>query len=73
MTMRTCESTIRHALHQRLAPQLQDEPDALLLDELGLHRGQTRVDVAILGHELHGFEIKSDRDTLYRIIVSIRK
>lgn len=41
--------------------------DELLVEELGIEHGSTRVDVARLGQRLDGFEIKSDFDTLDRL------
>jgi hypothetical protein len=37
------------------------------LDELGLRHGARRVDVAVVNGSLHGYEIKSDSDTLERL------
>ncbi len=38
-----------------------------MLEELGLCRGQVRIDLAVVNGLLHGFEIKSDRDSLRRL------
>jgi hypothetical protein len=38
-----------------------------MLDEFGLEHGEVRVDVAVINGELHGYEIKSERDTLERL------
>ena len=40
---------------------------SLVLDELGLRNGETRVDIAVINGQIHGYEIKSDRDTLERL------
>ncbi|HWD02531.1 MAG TPA: sce7726 family protein [Amycolatopsis sp.] len=40
---------------------------AIIRDELGLCLGDTRVDIAVIGGTLAGFEIKSDRDRLDRL------
>jgi hypothetical protein len=37
------------------------------LEELGLCRGKVRVDVAVVNGSIHGYEIKSDRDSLRRL------
>ena len=37
------------------------------MEELGLCRGRVRVDLALINGHLHGYEIKSDRDTLTRL------
>lgn len=41
--------------------------DRLIRNELGLCLGATRVDVAVVNGDLHGYEIKSERDTLVRL------
>ncbi|MHB8069916.1 MAG: sce7726 family protein [Desulfobaccales bacterium] len=38
-----------------------------VLDELGLRHGVCRVDIAVVNSYLHGYEIKSDADTLERL------
>jgi hypothetical protein len=45
--------------------------DTLLVQELGLFGGACRVDVALVNGSLHGYEIKSDKDTLERLPVQI--
>jgi hypothetical protein len=49
-----------------LAPFLSD-PDVLVIEELGLRHGAGRVDIAVVNGELHGYELKSDQDTLKRL------
>jgi hypothetical protein len=39
----------------------------VILDELGVCRGQVRVDLAVVNGSLQGYEIKSDRDSLRRL------
>ena len=55
------------ALLQYLGARWTGKPDAAIVQELGLCRGQVRVDVALVNGVLHGFEIKSDRDCLRRL------
>ena len=38
-----------------------------MVDELGVCRGQVRIDVAVVNGRFHGYEIKSDRDSLRRL------
>lgn len=61
------DSDIRQVLKRNLQKLHQAEPDTLVVDELGLHQGATRVDVAVVNGELIGYEIKSDQDTLVRL------
>lgn len=58
---------IRAALHAGLRRVHEDEPDTLIVDELGLCRGEARIDVAVVNGFLNGFEIKSAQDTLERL------
>jgi len=64
---RLCDSDIRTALLDRLQQRHQAEPDVAFLEELGLCRGQVFVDVTVVNGALHGYEIKSDRDSLRRL------
>jgi hypothetical protein len=61
------EPAIRSALRSRLLGENADDPDTVLIEELGLCRGQVRIDVAVVNGLLHGYEIKSDRDSLRRL------
>jgi hypothetical protein len=57
---------VRNALHRALRAS-HDDPNTLVLDELGLRHGRCRVDVAVVNGSLHGYELKSDSDTLLRL------
>lgn len=58
---------VRFALrHKVLAEHLRDT-DTLVVEELGLAHGAARVDIAVVNGSMHGFEIKSDADTLRRL------
>lgn len=61
------DSEIRPVLRARLLAAHADQPDTVLLEEMGLCRGRVRVDLAIVNGTLHGYEIKSDRDRLARL------
>ncbi len=58
---------IRAALLADLRGTHAADDDAALVEELGVCRGQVRVDVALVNGALHGYEIKSDRDSLRRL------
>ena len=58
---------VRALLRTNLSEQYAEESDTVIVDELGLCRGQNRVDVVVVNGLLHGYEIKSDRDTLRRL------
>ena len=40
---------------------------ALLVEEMGVNRGRSRVDLALINSDIHGFEIKGAYDTLKRL------
>jgi len=58
---------VRTALHQKVLKDHHGDANTLVLDELGLRHGACRVDVAVVNGILHGYEIKSDADTLERL------
>lgn len=57
------------AIRAQLLPHVLAEHDAstVVLEELGLLQHRVRVDLAAVNGVLHGYEIKSDRDTLRRL------
>lgn len=59
------EAAIRSTLVERLRTQCA--PGHVLIEELGIENGAARVDLAVAGELLEGFEIKSDLDTLDRL------
>lgn len=58
---------IRRALLDDLDHQHKSDVDTIVVEELGLCQGIARVDVAAVNGTIHGFEIKSERDTLARL------
>jgi hypothetical protein len=58
---------IRAALREHLEDTFRGDADTLIIDELGLCQGSVRVDLAVVNGALHGYEIKSERDTLRRL------
>ena len=67
-TMRqTNDAMIRETLINRLQREYATNSDYRIIPELGLWHGAARIDVAVVNGILHGFEIKSDRDTLIRL------
>jgi hypothetical protein len=61
------EIDIRLALRDEMNRLHGGEPDTLIVEELGLCQGISRVDLAVVNGRLHGYEIKSERDTLARL------
>jgi hypothetical protein len=58
---------IRAALKRQLLFQYKDDRETVIIEELGVHHGASRIDLAVVNGMLHGFELKSDRDTLARL------
>jgi hypothetical protein len=58
---------VRKALHSKVLREHHGQANTLVLDELGLRHGTVRVDIAVVNGFLHGYEIKSDADTLDRL------
>lgn len=59
-------------IREILVPYLQENidylPDTSLIHELGIFRGDYRIDIArVTQYELQGYEIKSEKDTLIRL------
>lgn len=63
---------IRLALHRTVFREHHGDPNTLVVEELGLRHGQCRIDIAVVNGYLHGFEIKSDSDTLERLASQVR-
>ncbi len=62
---------VRQALHRKVLKEHHGDAHTLVLDELGLRHGTCRVDIAVVNGYLHGYEIKSDSDTLERLPAQI--
>lgn len=62
---RANDADVRALLREYL-DDLHQGTDTVVLEELGLHQGDVRMDVASVNDELSGFEIKSPSDTLAR-------
>ncbi len=60
------DSDIRAVLLTNFGQEFGNDPNTMIVEELGLCQGEARVDVAVINGTLQGFEIKSDRDTLRR-------
>ena len=58
---------IRTAFRRKLFVHYLRNSETLILDELGLRHGAARIDIVVVNGILHGFELKSDCDTLKRL------
>jgi hypothetical protein len=61
------DAQIRIATKQALLVQHRGDSETVIFEELGILHGLARIDLAVVNGELHGFELKSDRDTLARL------
>lgn len=61
------ERRIREALVGDLSEVLLHETDTIVLQELVVALGEARIDVVVANGALHGYEIKSDYDSLERL------
>jgi hypothetical protein len=62
--MRDIDIRRRLRADERLHPR---DPNTRIVEELGLCQGIARVDLAVVNGAIHGYEIKSERDTLARL------
>lgn len=63
----TNDKTIRAALKEVLRVLHVHDERLRIVEEFGVENGAVRVDIAVVNGLLHGYEIKSDRDTLLRL------
>lgn len=63
--MKDCH--LRTALKNKLQLRYIKDSSTLIVDELGLRHGAARIDVAVINGVIHGYELKSDCDTLNRL------
>ncbi len=61
------DGDIRAVLREHLNRKHGSDPTTLVVEEMGLCEGDARVDLAVINGIIHGFEIKSDDDTLKRL------
>lgn len=65
------DSEIRSALHAKRLRRVRANPETIVIDELGLAHAKGRIDVAVINGCIHGYEIKSAKDTLDRLATQI--
>lgn len=61
------DRSIRSHLRWRLEREIGHSADTLVVDELAVSGGIARLDIAVLNGVIHGFEIKSESDSLTRL------
>lgn len=65
--MESRDLEIRRYFHKKKLRHYHECPNTLVIDELGVAHGKNRADIAVLNGTIHGFEIKSSKDTLSRL------
>ena len=65
--MTTNDKIIRAALKGELEKLHAGDDKLRIVEEFGIEYGAIRIDIAVVNGLLHGYEIKSDRDTLLRL------
>jgi hypothetical protein len=68
----TSDKLIRAALRNDLEDTHKNELRVKIIEELGIAHGAARVDIAVVGGVIHGYELKSDLDTLCRLPEQMR-
>ncbi|HTT82018.1 MAG TPA: sce7726 family protein [Rhizomicrobium sp.] len=58
---------VREAVRRKLFSQYGTDSHSRIVEEMGVWSGSVRIDLAVINGELHGIELKSDRDTLERL------
>ena len=61
------DKDVRQAVKNKVLKDHINDPSTLVIDELGLNYGRNRVDIVVINGEIHGYELKSDSDTLIRL------
>jgi len=67
MVQRSSDSDVRAIVLPLLMRVHQSRQGTLVIEEMGLCQGSARIDLAVISSTIHGFEIKSARDTLDRL------
>jgi hypothetical protein len=65
--LKTNDAHLRTALKQDLLSHYATDPNTVVIEELGILHGRCRVDLAVVNGRMHGYELKSDLDTLKRL------
>lgn len=58
---------VRIALRRSDLDRFANDGESRVVEEMGIFRGEYRIDAAVVNGHLHGYEIKSARDTLARL------
>lgn len=61
------DADVRAAVRRKLHCKHGADSNTRIVEEMGIWSGSVRIDLAVINGELHGYELKSDRDTLERL------
>jgi hypothetical protein len=61
------DAEIRKSFHRKKLWKHHQDPETLVIDELGLKHGKCRADIAVMNGSFIGYEIKSEYDSLKRL------
>ncbi len=62
------EADVRQALYEsEIRRILANDPQGMVIDELGVMEGKYRIDVAVIGEQLHGYGKSKASDNLERL------
>jgi hypothetical protein len=64
---RLTDIQIRKAIYSEIIPNIVATCPGRIVNEMAICCGDARVDIAVINGKLHGFEIKSEADTLVRL------
>lgn len=66
------DQDVRAAVHRKLLKDIHSDPDCLVVDEFSISLGASRADIAVINGVLHGYELKSEYDSLERLPLQIK-
>ncbi|WP_455819440.1 sce7726 family protein [Pseudomonas cerasi] len=66
------DQDVRTAVHHKLLRKSHLDPDCLVVDEFSISLGASRADIAVVNGVMHGYEIKSEYDSLERLPLQIK-
>lgn len=65
--MKLRDVDLRRTLNEKFSRDHRNDPETIVINELGLCQGISRIDIAVINGFIHGYEIKSEKDNLDRL------
>ncbi|WP_272683598.1 sce7726 family protein [Providencia sp. PROV141] len=66
------DQDVRAAVHNKLLKNTHLDPDCLVIDEFSISLGASRADITVINGIMHGYELKSESDSLERLPTQIK-